>query len=189
MTTPAQQAELEKPKVNCAWFLELQFASSTLRLCSYGQTFNWGGFDWLGLGNIASISPLEESAGVGSAAMTFGLNIASSDLRALSVGPVEDYRGRPAILYFCPLTEDGVLIDTPERCWTGRMDVISTGIDKEAGQIVLKCETSAFGLKRSSLRQNAAQQKQRYPADTGFDYLNDLLSNPKVWLSKKFQQI
>lgn len=196
MTTTAQQTELEKPKAIAAWFVEMQFVSGTVRVCSYSQTYPWGGFDWSGLGQVGSISALDESAGVGSSAMTFSLNITSAALLAVSVGAVEVYRGKPCKLYFCPLTENGVLIDTPEQCWRGTMDVISTGVNGEEGQIVLKCETSAFGLKRTSLRINSAQQKQRYPnvdglgnADTGLDYLTDLLSKPQVWLSKKFMSI
>jgi hypothetical protein len=188
-----QQAALEKAKVGVAVFLELQFVSGTLRLCNYTSTFTWGGNDWQGLGSLGSVSALDESAGVGSSAMTFGLNITSAALLAIGVGAVEDYRGQPAKLYFTPLDENDVPIfndaGEPDQCWRGTMDVISTGVDGEDGQIVLKCETSAFGLKRSSLRLNAAQQKQRYPTDTGFDYLTDLIANPQVWLSKKFQQI
>lgn len=200
MTTAAQEAELAKPKVNCALFLEMQFASATTRVCSYSNTYTWGGVDWSGLGQVGNISQIRESGGVGSSAMTFGLNIASSALLAVSVGPVEEYRGKPAKLYFAPLTEHGELIlndaGSIEKCWGGRMDVISTGVDGEEGQIILKCETSAFGLKRSSLRLNAAQQRQRYPdvdglgnPDTGFDYLTDMIAKPQVWLSRKFQQI
>jgi len=122
--------------------------------------------------------------------MMFGLNVTNVSLLALALGTVEDYRGRAAKLYFCPLDENGVLIDTPELCWRGIMDVMSIGVDGEEGQITLKCETSAYGIKRrASLRLNAAQQKQRYPTDTGFDYLTDLIANPQMWLSKKFQQI
>ena len=196
MTTTAQQAALEKPHVNAAWFVEMEFVSNTLRVCSYTRTYTWGGVDWIGLGQIGSISSIKESSGVGSSPMTFGLNIAAAELLAMSVGSVEEYRGKPAKLYFCPLDENGRLIDTPELCWAGRMDVITTSVDGEQGQIILKAETSAFGLKRSSLRINSAQQRQRYPnvdglgnPDTGFDYLNSLLSSPQVWLSKKFQQI
>lgn len=190
MTTVPQQTALEKPVASTAWFVELQFKSGTLRLCSYSQTFTWGGYDWLGFGAIGSISPIEESSGVNSRAMMFSLNVADSSLLALALGTVEDYRGQPAKLYFCPLSETGTLIDTPELCWRGIMDTAVIGVDGEQGQITLKCETSSYGLKRRpSLRLNAAQQKHRYPTDTGFDYLNDLIADPQVWLSKKFQQI
>ena len=189
MTTANQQAAFEKPVVPAAWFVEMEFSSGTLRICSYTQTYTWGGYDWTGLGSVGTISSIVESTGSGAAAMTFGLNIAATALLALGVGVVEDYRGRNAKLYFCPLDSTGNLIDTPELCWRGRMDVMTSSVDGEDGQIVLKCETSSFGLKRSSMRLNAAQQKQRYPTDTGFDYLNSLISDPQVWLSKKFQQI
>jgi hypothetical protein len=70
------------------------------------------------------------------------------------------------------------------------MDTVVVGVDGEQGKAILKCETSAYGLKRRpSLRLNAAQQKQKYPTDTGLDYLTDLIANPQLWLSKKFQQI
>jgi hypothetical protein len=190
MTTSAQQTALEKAKAATAWFVELHFVSGVQRVCSYSQTYTWGGYDWIGLGTVGSISAVEESAGVGSSAMTFGLNIAQNAELALAVGPVEDYRGQPAKLYFCPLDDQGLLIDTPEICWRGAMDVISGGVEGDTGQIVLKCETSAFGLKRqSSLRLNAAQQRQKHPTDTGLDYLTGLIANPQMWLSKKFQQI
>lgn len=190
MTTTAQQTALEKPVAREAWFVELQFAGGTVRVCSFGQTFTWGGYDWIGLGAVGRISPLDESAGVASSSMTFSLNVAQVSILALALGPVEDYRGLPAKLYFCPLDESGVLIDTPELCWRGLMDTMQVGVDGEEGQVALKCETSAYGLKRRpSLRLNAAQQKQRYPTDTGFDYLTDLIANPQMWLSRKFQQI
>jgi len=170
-------------------FLELQFLGGTARICSYSNTYTWGGYDWSGLGLIGNISAVEETAGVTSSAMTFGLNIVNAAMLALSVSAVENYRGRAAKLYFCPLNENGALIDTPEICWRGIMDTMTAGADGEDGQVVLKCETSAYGIKRRpSLRLNAAQQKQRYPTDTGLDYLTGLISTPQLWLSAKFQQ-
>lgn len=190
MTTTAQQTALEKPVAGAAWFVELDFLNGTVRVCSYSQNYTWGGYEWLGLGSIGSISAVEESMGVSSSAMTFGLHVAQNTLLALAVGSVEQYRGRAAKLYFCPLNENGVLVDTPEICWRGVMDIMSVGIDGEEGQIALKCETSAYGLKRRSLhRLNAAQHKIKNPTDTGLDYLNDLIATPAVWLSKAFQAI
>ncbi len=190
MTTTAQQTALEQPVARTAYFLELFFAAGVFRVCSYGQTFTWGGYDWLGLGAIGRISPVQESAGVASSAMMFTLNIAQTALLGMAMGAVENYRGLPAKLYFCPLDAGGALIGTPELCWRGIMDTVAAGIEGEEGQITLKCETSAYGLKRTpSQRLNAAQHKLNYPTDTGFDYLTDLIANPTLWLSKKFQQI
>lgn len=190
MTTTAQQTALEAPVARVAYFIELHFVSGTAYICNAGQTFNWGGHDWLGLGSIGKISAVEEAAGVASSAMMFGMNVAQTSILALALGATEDYRGQPAKMYFCPLDEQFRLIDTPEICWRGIMDTVTVGIDGEEGQIMLKCETSAYGLKRRpNLRMNAAQQKQRYPGDTGFDYLTDLIAQPTLWLSRRFQNV
>jgi len=190
--TANQQAELEKPVTRFAYFAHFSFLTAAVRVTSLPQTINWGGYDWLGLGSLGSVSAVEESQGTTSSALVFQLNIAQLELLALATGNTNEYRGRDAKLYFCPLDEQFRLIDTPDICWRGTMDNMQASVEGESGTIALKCETSAYGLKRkANLRMNAAQQKQRYPADTGFDYLTDLLGNPDAskWLSKLFQTV
>lgn len=184
-----QQAELEKHTTRTIYFLQLEFASTSVYICSANLTFVWGGHEWVGLGTIGAISPIEESEGVESKSITFSLNIADQSILALAVGDVEEYRGRDAKLYFCPLDESFQLIGTPQQCWRGTMDTMVVAVDGEEGGVSLKCETSAYSLKRQpGLRLNAAQQKKIYPTDTGFDLLTDLIANPVVWASAKFQR-
>jgi hypothetical protein len=184
-----QQTELQKAVTRAVYFVQLEFASSTQYLCTANITLTWGGHDWLGFGTVGGISPIEESEGVESRALTFTLNVAQQSVLALAVGSVEEYRGRVAKMYFCPLDESFQLVGTPQLCWRGIMDLMAIGVDGEEGKITLKCETSAYSLKKQpNLRLNAAQHKKRYPNDTGFDYLNDLIANPAVWLTKAFQR-
>lgn len=184
---PSQQAELEKPVTRTVYFCEFQFASSTEYVCTADRTISWGGHDWLGFGTVGSISPVEESEGVESKALNFTLNVAQSAILALAVGNVEEYRGKPAKMYFCPLNESFQLVGTPQLCWRGIMDLMAVVVEGEEGRVTLKAETSAYGLKRQpALRLNAAQHRRKYPNDTGFDYLNDIIANPVVWTSKKF---
>lgn len=184
-----QQAELEKAVTRTVYFAEFAFRSSTQYLSSANQTLTWGGHDWLGFGTIGGVSPIEESEGVESHALTFTLNVAQLSILALAVGEVEEYRGRVAKLYFCPLNESFQLVGTPQLCWRGIMDLMAVAVEGEEGKVTLKCETSAYGLKRQpALRLNAAQHKKRHPNDTGLDYLTDLIASPTVWLSQKFQR-
>lgn len=192
--TADQQAALEKAVVREVYFCEFQFLSGTVYVCSFNQTITWNGHDWLGIGGLASIGTTTESDSIESSALEFGLNAAEQSWLALSVGSVEEYRGRTAKLYFCPLDENYQLIDEPVLCWRGIMDLVSVGIEGDSteatGTIVLKCETSAYGIKRQpALRINPAQQKAKYPGDKALDYLPDLMANPQPWLSKKFQSI
>lgn len=189
MTTAAQNAELAKPVTRLVYFVEFQFASGTSRLSTANIPITWGGFNWAGVGTLGSIGTVEESDGLESKPLNFTINAAQPAWLALAVGPVEEYRGRKAAMYMCPLDESFQMVGTPERCWSGIMDTLSVGINDDSGTITLRCETSAYGLKRRpSFRLNAAQHKKKNPTDTGLDYLNDLISNPAVWLSAKFQQ-
>lgn len=189
MTTAAQNAELAKPVTRVVYFVEFQFASSTSRLSTANFPIDWGGYTWSGVGSIGTIGAIQESDGLDSRPLSFTINSAQPAWIALAVGDVESYRGRPARVYMCPLDESFQLVGTPERCWSGIMDMVEVSYQGDTGTITLKCETSAFGLKRRpSLRINAAQQRKAYPGDSGLDYLVDLIANPQTWLSKLFQQ-
>jgi hypothetical protein len=189
-TTTSQQAALEKANATLVYFAEFQFSTAPLYLSTFNQPLNWGGHDWIGLGHLASIGSVEESDGLEPKALNFTLSASDPSLLALAAGPVEQYRGRDAKLYMCPLNDQYQQIDTPILCWRGIMDMMSIGIDQDgAGQIILKCETSSYGLKRQpSLRMNHQQQKSRHEGDRGFEYLEKLIAEPAVWLSKKFQE-
>ena len=189
MTTAAQNAELAKPVTRVVYFVEFQFASATSRLSTANIPITWGGFEWVGMGTLGGIGAVEESDGLESKPLNFTINSAQPAWLALAVGDVEEYRGRPAKMYMCPLNEAFQMVGTPEKCWAGIMDTLSVGVNDDSGSITLRCETSAYGLKRRpSFRLNAAQHKKDHPDDTGLDYLNGLISDPAVWLSKKFQQ-
>lgn len=190
MTTPSQQASLEGAAARVIYFVEFTFRTATIRVSTANITISWGGYDWIGLGSVGAISPVEESEGLESKSITFTLNCADPAWLAIAIGDVDEYRGFPAKMYFCPLDENFRLIDTPERCWSGIMDSVSVGLDGDEGQVALKCETAAYGLKRKpALRMNDSQQRKKYPSDSGFAYLNSLISQPALWLSKKFQLI
>lgn len=182
-----QQSELEKAVTRVVYFCEFRFAAGTIYACSANQNISWGGYDWLGLGSVGAISPIEESEGVEAKSMTFTLNVTQPGYLNLAIGAVENYRGKSAKMYFCPLDESFQLVGTPQLCWSGIMDLMVVGVEGDEGKITLKCETSAYGLKKQpSLRLNAAQHKRKYPNDTGLDYLTDIIANPVVWTSKKF---
>ena len=189
MTTPQQNAELAKAVARVVYFVELRFASETSRLSTANVSLTWGGYQWAGIGALATIGTVEESDSVESKPLNFTVNAAQQSWLALAVGPVEEYRGRDAIMYMCPLDESFQMVGLPERCWSGTMDMLTVGVNDDSGTITLKCETSAYGLKRRApLRLNAPQHRKDHPTDTGLDYLNDLISNPAVWLSAKFQR-
>lgn len=184
----AQQAELERPAPKVVYFMELQFTTSTQYLSTWNRNFEWNSHLWLGLGGLVSISTISESESRSSNPLSFNLNAADPSWIALAVGNDSVYRRRLALLYMCPIGDDGLLVGTPELCWRGRMDSLAMGISEGSGSISLKAETAAYSFRRRpTLRINASQHKEVYPTDTGFDYLTELIAKPQLWLSKKFQ--
>ena len=184
-----QQTSLEQALVRIVYFFEMQFAGGTQYVSSLGQDLDWGGHTWSGLGGYGGMSQSEEADGVAPKSITLTLNAAQPAWLALAVGAVEDYRGLPIRIYMCPLDDGFSLIDTPQLCWAGTMDFMQIPVAKDGrASISLRCETAALGMKRHApMRMNAGQQKQRYPTDTGFDFLPDLIAKPQLWLSRKFQ--
>lgn len=187
---PEQQTATEKAVVRVVYFLELQFQGGTSRLCSFNQTITWGGYDWSGFGQVLKLGQVSEGEGAEARAITVSITAAQAEWLAVAVGPVEEYRGRPFKLYMAPLDEGYKLIGTPALAWRGTMDAVTIGIQGNEGGVEIKCETAANALRRRPvLRMNAAQHKRRYPGETGFDYLTDLITNPQLWLSKRFQSV
>lgn len=190
LLTSPQQTELEKPATRTVYFLELVFSGGTSRLCSWNKTLTWGGYDWSGLGQLLSLGNVDESEGADPRAITISIAAAQQEWLAVAIGPVEEYRGRAAKLYMCPLDESYQLVGTPALAWRGIMDTVNIGISGKEGGVQIKCETAAYALKRRPVfRINAAQHKLRHPGETGLDYLNDLIANPQRWLSRRFQAI
>ena len=184
-----QQTELEKPVTRVVYFVELQLSTGTQRISTFNQPITWGGNTWSGFGQLVNMSQVQEEEGSEAKNINLTIVAAESSWLALAIGPVEAYRGRPVKIYMCPLDTSFQLVGTPVQVWRGTMDTVVVSIDENGeGGVNVKCETSAFSLKRRPVfRVNAAQQKQKYQTDTGFDYLTDLIANPQLWLSKKFQ--
>lgn len=184
-----QQTELEKPVTRVVYFVELQLSTGTQRISTFNQSITWGGNTWSGFGQLINISQVQEEEGSEAKNINITVVAAESAWLALAVGPVEEYRGRTMKMYMCPMDKSFTLVGTPVQVWRGTMDLVVISIDENGeGNVNIQCETSAFSLKRRPVfRINAAQQKQKYPTDTGFDYLVDLIAKPQLWLSKKFQ--
>lgn len=185
--TTAQQNELEKGYVSIVYFVELQFASGTLRFNSSNRHFDWDTYTWLGTGELGGIGEIRETENVESSTLELTLNLADPSILGASLLSPEAYRGKPVILRMCPVANNA-LVDTPITCWTGTMDVMALALGADNGTISLRCVPTTQRLNRAAtLRLNHATHQRNYPAELGFEYLNDLIAKPQTWASKKFQ--
>jgi hypothetical protein len=185
--TLAQQTELEKGYVSVVYFVELEFAGGFFRFCSSNRHYDWGGHTWVGAGNLGAISEVKETESLEVSALDFSLNLANPSVLAASLLPAEDYRGKPARMFMCPVL-DSNLVDTPVLCWSGTMDTMGLTLGAEEGSISLRCLPYTQRMNRpSNLRLNHETHKRQYPTERGFEYLNDLIAKDYTWASRKFQ--
>jgi hypothetical protein len=190
MTTTAQDAALAAPHVYLVYFVKFSFKTVTQYASTANIDHTWGGHTWLGLGAVGGISEVSSTEGMDTSSVTISLNAAELTWLTLALGDASEYQNLPIKIYMCPMTSAFQLIDTPEPCWEGVMDALSIGVDNDQGSLQLKCESTAYSLKRLPVfRLNKQQWNKFHPTDKGLDYVEKLISDPVVWLSKKFQQI
>lgn len=168
-------------------FADGSFASTPIRISTWNHDLTWGGYTWQGFGNLVSVANVKDSEKLETSSIDLNLNAANTTILSLSLAAPERYRGRNVILYMCPIT-NGVLVDTPIQFWSGTMDTMAVAYEADGGNVTLRVTPTSARLARASgLRMNHEQHKLAYPTELGFQYLNDLISHPQVWLSKKFQ--
>jgi len=190
-----QQTQFEARHLRLVLFAQLEFLAgdlttpSTIRVSTWNHDITWGTYTWQGLGNLVSIQDVKDTENLETSSVDMKLNVANSTILGLAMGEAEQFRGKAALLYLCPVTDGGVLVDTPILFWTGEMDSMAITYSQDGGgEISLRCFPTSSRLARpSGLRANHEQHIQTYPTELGFQYLADLIAHPQVWLTKTFQ--
>lgn len=178
-----------------AWLAELDFASGTLYYTTAPLSLVISGHTYVGLGALAEVSPIAESEDTAADKITLSLSLVSTAMLAAAIGNVDDYRGRAARLYLQLFDDAYQPAGAPVQRWTGYMDRVqvtrsrSGGDGASAGRIELECSRAGMPRARNArgLRLTHAQQQLLYPADRGLEYLQTLVEQPTLWLSKDFQ--
>jgi len=176
------------------WLVEMFFASGTQRLTNWPLSLTYGANTYTGLGTVGSVGNLTESEANTDKRTTLTLSPVRTELLALALGNVEGYRGKPVNIYLWAIGDNYQPVGNPLLRFFGVMDQVS--VKRNAGQsgevtgsIEMTCLPGGADSTRkgSTLRMNNAQHQSRHPGERGFEYVNDLLANEQVWLSKNFQ--
>lgn len=176
------------------WMLELDFVSGTFYYCTWGDTITYGGHDYLGGGGTMQIGPVKEKVGVAADELELRM-MAAPETLSLVLTSTEDYRGRAARVYLALLDSNFVMVGAPKLRFTGEMQPAK--IQREAAKDgsstgIVSMSLTRAGMGRSRRAEGSrltdAQQRVKYPGDTGLRYLRSLINNPTPWLSKEFQK-
>ncbi len=177
--TAAAQSAVAGEHVWFVVFIELAFDSGTVRLCSAGHDMQWGGYTWQGGARFCSMEPVEETASPVASAL--GLRLSGIEPGYISRILSEHYQGRPARIWFAPLSEQLVTISDPVPLFVGRMDEPEVSLGDSA-DIVLRLESRWADWDRPRVRRlNSADQQTRWPNDRFFEYAESMDGLDFIW--------
>lgn len=149
----AIQAGLLRPAV----FVQAQFLTGTVFIWTGYGTITWNSQNWSGIGDLLSISTIEEGATVDARGILISL---SGINNALLADCLQEFQvGAPVVVYlglFNNASPPG-LIDAPVVSWAGRMDQATVDVGADQAIISIAVE--------SKLLLNNVGVDRRYSAD------------------------
>lgn len=155
---------------------DFEFDSGTIYLWNGVGEKTIDGKLYIGAGALLSVSEIEETSQLDARGVT--LVLTSLDFSLLSIALAEPYQGRPAKVYL------GVATDYSEmtEIFSGYMDKMDIDEGLESCAIRMSIENKLIELERiRSHRYTSAYQKDEYPGDKAFDFVEDLLDKKLPW--------
>jgi hypothetical protein len=180
-----------------AWLVTLSFTTGTVRYTTAPVDITSGGNTYTGLGNLTEVSLLGESENSSAERLTLSLSIVNSSMLASVMGDPTTYKGKAAALSLQLIDDTYQIAGAAVARWQGYMDkvlITRTASPSEgggsSGKIELQCTRAGMARARlaTGLRLTAAQLQARYSGDLGLDYVQTLVEQPSLWLSKRFQE-
>ena len=189
-------AQIATGVVGCHWLIDLDFSTGMQYLTTAPVDVLSSGTTYIGLGKLMSVAPLAESEDASASKLVISASVTDGALFAAVLGSATTYRGRPVRLYLQLFSETFAPIGTRVARWTGAMEPVRitrrTSPDgPSSGRIEMPCTRNGLARARNyqGLRHTHAQQQLRYSGDVGLQYMQDLIEQPSLWLSKAFQQV
>lgn len=179
------------------WLVELDFSTGIVRGTTAPIDVTASGNTYTGLGSFLSVGPVRESEDSAADRITISIPVVNSAMLAATLGDAGTYRGRAARLYLQLFDEAFVPVGPRVARWSGYMEPVritrspaGLGDGNASGTIELPCQRAGMARARNyqGLRITHAQQQARYPGDLGLQYMQALIEQPALWLSKRFQE-
>ncbi len=163
-------SETEQLVVRPILLAELDFESELVRRWTGVGTLNWNDQTWFGIGDLASVSSVQETMDLRASGMNMQLSGVSPD--KISEVAAEPIQGRYATLWIGFSDENFALITDPVVIFKGRMDTSEITDGGDTASITLAVENHLRDLSRARLRRyTQADQQARFPDDKGLEFV------------------
>jgi hypothetical protein len=182
-------AVMEGAECPLVLLVEMQL-SETVRMASAPRTITFGGNDYLGLGNLGTVEPVEDSPGEYKP-LRFNLSAVSTDLLAISLE--ENIRGQACSVRMAvldPVTHQ--VLDAP-LAWSGTLDQMPVTLPRDKNNsfaIGATAEHRGMTYARPKpLRYTDADQRRLYPTDTSLRFIDAQSNHADAWPAASFYRV
>ena len=177
-------AEVTAAELSPVMLAFFDFQSGGTRMWTGVGTISWNGNSYLGLGNFASISPVEESTDVRANGVSFQVSGVPSAMIALALA--DNYQGRDVKLWLGALNSSGALVADPYQIFSGRMDSVEIDEGPDTAVVRINAESRLIDLNRSKERRYTHEDQQiNFPGDLGLEYMPTAQSTSFLWGGQK----
>lgn len=178
--TAALNTEFTADNFRVVFFFKSVWSSGTTYLWTGYEDISWDGQTWLGVGQFAGISNIEETQEIRAAGATFTLAGVPSALLALALGDAR--QGNEVSLWVGALDSSNAIVVDPYKVFSGLMDVPGIQEGGETSTITLQAENRLIELDRPrEVRFSDRFQQNRFASDVGFEYVAGLQDKPINW--------
>lgn len=166
-------SEITSAQMSPFLLFEGEFASGTLRLWSGIGDLSWNSYTWTGVGSLASISSVTETADTSAQGITVSLSGIPSSLVSLFLGDVR--QGSAGKVYLGFIDSSGDVISSPYMLFEGRLDVPAMEESAESAVISITYESRLIDLERPrESRYTNEDQQREFAGDLGFEFVPSL---------------
>lgn len=171
---------LRQGAVTIATMVDIDHPTGTKRFWSGLGTLDYGGEEYIGLGALGSVTPIEGDTEIKVAEVNFQLSGVDPDLIE---GLTESVKGREAQVYDIWLDDDYRVIYR-DLVLEARLDYQRYSVDPDSGTATISLMAVAgffHLLNRSGAKVSPEEAKAIYPEETGFDEMHKQQDEQLIW--------
>ena len=160
--------------VSLVTFVQLAFPSGTVYLHNSIGTYTFGGNDYLGVGDLGAISPLEEGADLSPYQITLSLSGLDSTIAGAAL--TEDYYMHAVTVLLGVLNADDALLADPAVVFEGFMDQMNISVGADGGDVITLTAESELARfdKASNIKYTDIQLQSEFSGDLAFEFMPDI---------------
>ena len=160
--------------VSLVTFVQLAFPSGTVYLHNSIGTYTFGGNDYLGVGDLGAISPLEEGADISPYQITLSLSGLDSTIAGAAL--TEDYYMHAVTVLLGVLNADDALLADPTVVFEGFRDQMNISVGADGGDVITLTAESELARfdKASNIKYTDIQLQSEFSGDLAFEFMPDI---------------